>query len=184
MATGQNNKLAGQIGEFLVCAELGRRGLIATPFSGNVPTFDVLAADELCRTVPLQVKASRSDNWPADALHWMDIHFDPETKRQNFIKPLKIVNPDLIYVCVAIAPTDSNERDRFFVLTKRELQTVIIKGYSEWMDKHDWTRPKNPESYDARYWLPGVVEFENRWNIITERLKATQHNDSLELGEE
>ena len=59
MSTGRNNKLAGQIGEFLVCAELGKRGLIATPFSGNVPAFDILAADDLCNTVPIQVKASR-----------------------------------------------------------------------------------------------------------------------------
>jgi hypothetical protein len=54
MSTGRLNKLAGQIGEYLVCAELGRRGLIATPFAGNVPTFDVLATDESCRTVPIQ----------------------------------------------------------------------------------------------------------------------------------
>lgn len=40
MATGRQNKLTGQLAEHLVCAELGRRGLIATPFSGNVPTFD------------------------------------------------------------------------------------------------------------------------------------------------
>ena len=59
MSKGRDNRLAGQIGEYLVCAELGKRGLIATPFSGNVPAFDVLAADDLCRTVPIQVKASR-----------------------------------------------------------------------------------------------------------------------------
>jgi hypothetical protein len=31
MSTGRNNKLAGQIGEFLVCAELGRRPLANAP---------------------------------------------------------------------------------------------------------------------------------------------------------
>ena len=90
MLKGRNNKLTGQVGEFLVCAELGRRGLIATPFAGNVPAFDILAADELCRTVPIQVKASNSDNWPADARHWMDIEFDKDTKRQNYRGPTKI----------------------------------------------------------------------------------------------
>lgn len=59
MATGQQNKLAGQIGEFLVCAELGKLGIIATPFAGNVPNFDLLAANENGGTVALQVKASR-----------------------------------------------------------------------------------------------------------------------------
>ena len=80
---GINNKLAGQIGEFLVCAELGRRGLIATPFSGNVPAFDVLVADDFCRTLPIQVKASRSDNWQSDARDWMDITLDSETGVQT-----------------------------------------------------------------------------------------------------
>lgn len=36
---GLRNKLAGQVGEYLVCAEFGRRGLIATSFTGNVPDF-------------------------------------------------------------------------------------------------------------------------------------------------
>jgi len=42
MSSGRSNKLTAQIGEYLVCAELGKRTLIATPFAGNVPTFDVL----------------------------------------------------------------------------------------------------------------------------------------------
>jgi len=46
MATGRSNKIVGQIGEFLACAELGRRlNLIATPFAGNVPGYDVIATD-------------------------------------------------------------------------------------------------------------------------------------------
>jgi hypothetical protein len=34
MSTGRNNRLAGQIGEFLVCAELGRLG------SSRVPSLE------------------------------------------------------------------------------------------------------------------------------------------------
>jgi Holliday junction resolvase-like predicted endonuclease len=60
MSKGLSNKLAGQVGEFLVCAELGRRGLIATPFSGNVPEYDLIVADESLKTLPVQVKTSRS----------------------------------------------------------------------------------------------------------------------------
>jgi len=43
MATGLSIKLTGQIGGQLVTAELGSRGIIATPFSGNVPDLDKLA---------------------------------------------------------------------------------------------------------------------------------------------
>ncbi len=103
MSNGRNNSLAKQIGEHLVCAELGRWGLIATPFSGNVPAFDILAADDQCRTVPIQVKASTCDNWPSDARKWMQINLNERTKAQEFLGAFQIENPDLIYVHVAIA---------------------------------------------------------------------------------
>jgi hypothetical protein len=142
MTSGRLNKLAGQIGEYLVCAELGRRGLIATPFAGNVPTFDVLATDESCRTVPIQVKASRSDNWPSQATRWMQIQVDPAAGKQNYSGPTKLATPDLIWVCVAIASPAS--RDRFFVLTEADIQTVCVKNYTEWMEGKGWKRPRNP----------------------------------------
>ncbi len=175
--SGRNNRLAGQIGEYLVCAELGRRGLIATPFAGNVPAFDVLAADEQCRTVPIQVKASHSENWPSDARTWMNIELDPKTGVQHNKGPVAITNPELIYVCVAIAKP--SERDRFFILTKADLQQRCIKNYKEWMEKRDWKRPRNPASYDCRYDIKMIVDFENKWDLITRRLQAVPPDPAL-----
>jgi hypothetical protein len=57
MATGREMQLARQVGEHLVAAELGRRGYVATPFAGNVPMFDLLAADIRGYAIPIQVKA-------------------------------------------------------------------------------------------------------------------------------
>lgn len=141
--------MAGQIGEYLVCAELGRRDLIATPFSGNVPTFDVLATDELCRTVPIQVKATRSDKWPSDARIWMNIELDLQTGIQKCLGLKKLTNPELIYVCVAIAAP--GVRDRFFILTESDLQKVCVEEYTDWMNEHGWKRPSSPSSHDCRY---------------------------------
>lgn len=59
MATGRSNKLVAQTGEYLVAAELSRRGLIATTFTGNVPHYDISASDEEGHHVSVQVKASR-----------------------------------------------------------------------------------------------------------------------------
>lgn len=177
MSSGRGNKLTGQIGEYLVCAELGRRGFLATPFSGNVPTFDVLATDEQCRTVPIQVKASRSDNWPSDARHWMDIDFDAATGVQKNTGRVRIHHPDLIYVCVSIAAPGGH--DRFFILTKAQLQTVCINGYSSFMDRHEWRRPRNPASYDNRYFISGLREYEDNWKLITARLEASNPDQSL-----
>ena len=183
MSTGLSNKLAKQIGEHLVCAELGRRQLIATPFSGNVPAFDILAADDLCRTVPIQVKASRSDSWFSDARKWMQMSFDPKTKAQKNLGPIQIPNPHPIYVCVAIAPPDGS-KDRFFILTKVQLQEVCIRGYSAWMNKHEWKRPKKPESYDCRYYISGLQPSEDNWHLISDRLATSDPDESLESTEE
>jgi hypothetical protein len=177
--TGRNNKLAGQIGEYLVCAELGRRGYIATPFAGNVPTFDVLAADDQCRTVPIQVKASRSNNWPSDARSWMNLNLDVQTGIQRCNSLVALKNPHLIYVCVAIASTESKERDRFFILTKTELQNACVAGYSRWMDAHGWKRPRNPSSYDNRYDIALIERFEDNWELITRRLAESAPDSSL-----
>ena len=71
----------------------------------------------------------------------MQISLDPETKAQKNLGSIQIKNPDLIYVYVAIAPPDSG-RDRFFILTKAQLQIVCINMYSAWMDKLDGSAPK------------------------------------------
>ena len=63
MATGRSKKIVGQTGEYLVAAELSRRGLIATTFTGNVPHYDIIASDETGRHVSVQVKSSRSASW-------------------------------------------------------------------------------------------------------------------------
>ncbi len=143
MATGRENKLAGQIGEHLVCAELGRRGIIATPFSGNVPTFDILAADEFCRTVPIQVKASGAGKWTSNAQRWMLLEFDPKLRRQNYSGPTVLQNPSLVYIYVAIAPTETRN-DRFFILTESDVQKVYVNHYTTWMEKQTGSVRKSP----------------------------------------
>jgi hypothetical protein len=45
MARSFKTQLAGQIGESLVVAELGRRGIVATTFAGNVPDIDLLGTE-------------------------------------------------------------------------------------------------------------------------------------------
>ena len=177
MSSGRLNKLAGQIGEYLVCAELGRRGLIATPFAGNVPTFDVLATDEFCRTVPIQVKATRSNNWPSLATRWMQIQVDSAAGKQIYSGPAKLPTPDLIWVCVAIAKPVN--RDRFFVLTEGDLQKACISMYTSWMEAKGWKRPRNPGSFDCRFWISNVEQFEDNWELIINQLRKSKPSESL-----
>lgn len=168
---GRSNSLAKQIGEHLVCAELGRRGFIATPFAGNVPAFDILAADEQCRTVPIQVKATRGNNWLSNAQAWMNLELDPDTGVQHYHGPAALANPELIYVCVVIAAPGG--RDRFFVLTQADLQRVVIAEYSQFMKGHGWKRPRKSGSFHCTYTVAGIEQLEDNWGLIAERLQPT-----------
>lgn len=170
MSKGLNNKLAGQVGEFLVCAELGRRGLIATSFTGNVPEFDLLVADEALRTVPIQVKTSRSDNWPTRADLWLDLVIDGDSKKQIDNGYKKIAHPELIYVCVQLAGADSEAVDRFFVLTKSQLQKICAENYRAWMNGIGWKRPRNYKSLDNRYYIDNLLPYEDNWSLVSQQL--------------
>jgi hypothetical protein len=169
--TGRRNKLTAQIGESLACAELGKQGLIASPFAGNVPEFDVLVADECCRSIPIQVKSSNSLSWPSDARYWLDIDFDKKTGKQNKIGKKAISNPNLIYIFVSIS-SSKTQKDRFFILRKSDLQDAAILGYSSWMEPRGWIRPRNPESYDNRIGIDLIQCFEDNWDLIKKELNA------------
>lgn len=170
MKKGRNNKLAGQIGEFLVCAELGKRGYIATSFTGNVPEFDLIVGDDNLRTVPIQVKSSRGTSWPTQADLWINIEIDHKNKQQIDNGNAAISNPDLIYVCVAIGDPDSHERDRFFILKKKDIHKICSDNYRKWMAPKNWKRPRNYKSLDNRYDIHHLLSFENNWALIEEQI--------------
>ena len=171
MTKGLSNKLAGQIGEYLVCAELGKRGLIATSFTGNVPEFDLIVADNTLKTVPIQVKTSRGNNWPTKADKWIDVEIDHVAKKQVDHGDQVIENPNLIYVCVALADPDTEDRDRYFILLKSDLQTICANNYRSWISKHDWKRPRNFKSLDNRYEIGDLLPYENNWQLVEDALK-------------
>ncbi|MFU1519959.1 hypothetical protein ACM25P_15970 [Vreelandella alkaliphila] len=173
MSKGLSNKLAGQVGEFLVCAELGRRGLIATSFTGSVPEFDLIVADESLKTLPVQVKTSRGHSWPTTASRWIDVTIDEKEKKQIDHGDSDISHPDLIYVCVLLAAPESEQADRYFIMLKRHLQVICAKNYRAWMSKHNWKRPKNFRSLDNRYYVTDLEPFEDNWALIDEQLGSS-----------
>ncbi|MDP3960092.1 MAG: hypothetical protein Q8Q26_08545 [Pseudorhodobacter sp.] len=71
MAKSFKNYLSGQIGENLVAAELGRRGIVASILSGNMPDVDILAF-RAGKSIGIQVKAFKTGSVSvnlADYLH-------------------------------------------------------------------------------------------------------------------
>lgn len=155
MKRGAKNQLARQIGEHLVVAELGRRDIIATPFAGNVPDFDLVAVAQSGRAVPIQVKAIRGGSWQFDARTFLQIEQDGDIQRVVALQRLS--NPSLWCIFVSLRPSE-DDRDRFFIFRWRHLQKICADSYGTVV-----RRPRNPQSTHYAIWPKGLSRFEERW---------------------
>jgi hypothetical protein len=167
MATGRSNKLVGQTGEYLIAAELSRRGLIATTFTGNVPHYDIIASDETGRHVSVQVKASRGASWQfGNITQYCDIRFDG--KRQVVGKPKACPVNRLIVAFVRIA---DGGKDSFYILPWGTLRDLLVEHHREFIARHDGMRPRKWESLHCAIEEKVLKSHENRWDVIEQNLK-------------
>lgn len=154
MATGRDNQLTRQIGEHLVVAELGRMGLIATPFAGNVPQFDLLATTDRGRAFPVQVKAINGPSWQFNASAYLRIEI-----KNDFQTVLGTrTDLDASIVCVLVY-LHAAGKDEFYTLPLAELQARLVAKY------RGGHRPKNPQSTHCALW-PKHVEDCRGWEAL------------------
>ena len=161
MATGRSIQLTKQIGEYLVAAELCRRGLIATTFTGNVPEFDILAINDKYETIPVQVKAIRGSSWQFDARRYIEIEI--ENGVQKVTGKTKPPYKNLIHVFVKLK---GQGQDEFFIFGIEDLQDIIYRHYQENLKKQQGRRPKNPESTHAAIGPKDLIQFKDKWETI------------------
>lgn len=166
MARSFKTQLAGQIGEALVVAELGRRNIVATALAGNVPDIDLLAYKD-GKTAALQVKAWRNGSVSFDATRYLKISIKEEI--QTVMGMDESLDPDLIFVFVLIGGELGT--DRFFLLRQRDLQSLIEQGYTSFLDKHGGKRPRNASTTHNSVTLEQLAPFEGNWALIEGRLK-------------
>ena len=162
MASGRKNQLTKQIGEYLVAAELCRRGLIATTFTGNVPDFDIIATNERFETIPIQVKTIRGGAWQLDANKFINIDIDKGVQR--VIDKTSLSNPDLICIFVRLLHQGN---DDFYIFRFRELQEIILDGYSQYLLGKNGVRPRNANSTHTAVNPKNLERFKNNWGLIT-----------------
>lgn len=105
MATGLSIKLTGAVGEFLVAGELCRRGLLATPFAGNVPHYDIIASGQYGGHVAVQVKAINGPTWQFDIRKFLDAHMADDKNHQILGARQPEPFPDLMCVLVVLKGT-------------------------------------------------------------------------------
>jgi hypothetical protein len=165
MASGRKNQLTKQIGEYLVAAELCRRGLIATTFTGNVPDFDIIAINESFETIPIQVKTIRHLDWQLDAKKFINIGIDNGVQR--VIDKISLSNTDLICIFVRLISQGSDE---FYIFRLGDLQEIIFDNYSQRLEKIKGKRPRNENSTHISVNQKLLERFRDNWNLITNQI--------------
>lgn len=161
MARSFKTQLAGQIGESLVVAELGRRGIVATAFSGNVPDIDLLAYKD-GRTLHLQVKAWRTGAVSFNATRFLNIRRDKD--RQIVEGLVAGLDAELVYVFVKIGEVAG--QDRFFVLKQGDLAEIVRTGYENFLSKHNGVRPRNSDTTHNAVSEADLAKFEDNWALL------------------
>jgi hypothetical protein len=158
MATGRSIQITKQIGEYLVASELGRIGLVAATFSGNVPEYDIIATDSEFRSVPVQVKTSNGSSWQFDNRHFVEIRL--EGKKQVLGRPVPLPN-NIVVVYVALS--SQYGRDRFYVISLGELQKRLIEGCRKYLAKYGGVRPRKFDSFHGAIREEDLAPFKDAW---------------------
>jgi hypothetical protein len=127
-----NTQLTRQIGEHLVVAELGRHGIVATPFSGNMPDYDIVALTQTGYSIYIQVKAINNGDWQLSANHFLVVEYDESSNTQKIdaLRPTPVA--PLLFVLVRIVESG---KDEFYVLSYSEVQQIVRKYYSRTIGK-------------------------------------------------
>jgi hypothetical protein len=155
MATGRDVQLTRQIGEYLAAAELGRRGWIATTFTGSLPGFDILAVNPDGRILEVQVKAIRSSSWQLDAGQFLRIEIEKGIQYVRGLKAIKTAGRLCIFINVK-----GQGKDEFYIFRWEELQGILASDYK------DGARPKNPETLHHALYPKRIAQFKDRWAAL------------------
>ncbi|MBM4414796.1 MAG: hypothetical protein FJ035_00675 [Chloroflexi bacterium] len=161
------NYLTSKLGESLVVAELARRGIVATAFSGSVPDIDILAYKDGA-TLPLQVKTWRGGGVQFNASRFLEI--SQQGNRQSVIAERELKGT-LTYVFVRVA--EDTRSDRYFVLDQLQLRSIVHDNYQGFLDKHDGVRPRNPQTTHVAVYEPDLLSYEDRWDGILSAMSVS-----------
>lgn len=166
MATGLDMQLIQRRGEYLVVAELCRRGYLATTFSGNVPDFDIIAVDDKLRAIPVQVKAARA-SWQFNAERFLEI--EKKQGLQRVLGRKKLRNPKVVWVFVYLGDEQNPE---FYLLTEQQVQDILYREYVRNLEAKGGRRPRNPGSTHEAIDRMILQEYRDNWDIVAESLKT------------
>ena len=163
----KDKALTGRIGESRVVSELGRRGIDATGFSGNIPVIDVVAYRQSA-TCCLQVKAWMTPNIPVNTKNYLKLRFEGDRQFVDGLNEEAIAaSGNVIFVFVFIGETAAD--DRFFILRHRDVAEKLYKQRTNWLEKKG-NRLGKPRSTLATLNQKGLAPYEDNWGLIEDEL--------------
>lgn len=149
-----SKNLIGAAGEYYVCAELCRRGVLALTTPKNNEIFDVLASDATGeRTVAIQVKTMSVGNEQG----WK---FGPNMA-------VKKHNDNLFVVLVNLRADGTND---FYIYRHDDLVERVTHVYNEYMSqsKRDGSPRKSPgfRWFDHKFFTAEDLARKNNWALL------------------
>jgi hypothetical protein len=167
-AKGAERQRTKQIGEYLVAAKLMEKGWQAVTFSGNMPSFDILATKDEGKAIKVQVKTNRKGDWQLDISKFVEMTFDKANGTQEMGESVKLPS-DLYFVLVKM---DSHDimRSNFYVIPARTFQGFLVERYREGLESIEGKRPINPESthlaLSERELIENLGDSKDNWGIL------------------
>lgn len=149
-----SKNLIGAAGEYCVCAELCRRGILALVTPKNNEIFDVLASDAFGkRTISIQVKTMSIQNTQG----W----------KFGANMAVKKSNENLYVVLVNMHANGTND---FYIYKHDELVERVNHIYNDYMSKskRDGSARKDPgfRWYDHKYFTEDDKSRKNKWSLL------------------
>lgn len=151
-----DNNITGSAGEFIVAAELSRRGMIATLTLKNTPLIDVLASNPKKGLLAnVQVKTRSQANKQGWVL----------SKKVEIKTDVK----NLYYVFVNLK--ELNELPDYYIIPHNKFANYISKVHKEWLlseskggkpRKDNDIRNFKPESRDKKF----ALKYLNKWEVL------------------
>jgi len=164
MSSGFANQLTKQRGEYLVAAELARRGLLVATFSGNVPDFDLVAVRPDGSTALVQVKAMTSSSWQFKIDDFLQVE-DDEVKQIQVVHGLKPLQQSAIFW--VMLQLFAEQPPIYWVIKQADVQQIVCDDYvgmlgrctvpgrrpRQWRSHHTAIRPKQLSDHKDRWEL-------------------------------
>ncbi|MDA9982616.1 hypothetical protein N9H39_07760 [Gammaproteobacteria bacterium] len=142
-------------------AELGRRGIIATPFAGNVPDIDILAFANGA-TGHIQVKTINKGAWQFNIRKFLDIELTE--KGQNVLGPNASLDRNII--CVLVALGSVLGEDKFYIFKWGWLQDYFYEHYK------GRKPPSKIHSFHCAILARDIDKHLAQWSVITNKFKV------------